>query len=106
MRIKFPTGLLITGENMIRKLNISEHDILELIHFARRYCDGRKTGVAKEFNEIYDRIRKNNLTYYGFLNLKKLPNEQDNSHVCKFFPYAQDGDYDEKTGNFDAIPKK
>jgi len=90
---------------MMLNLNIRDYDLIELIHFARRYCDGRKTGVAKEFNEIYDRIRRDNLTDSAIRNLKKLPDEKDDSRVCKFFPYAQDGDYDEKTGDFDAIPK-
>jgi hypothetical protein len=79
------------------KIKVTEHDILYLIHWARRYCDGRKTFVPTDFNKIYDRVMADN------------PHLEDKDRMDvaltedgKFFPYAQDGMYPQ----INALPEK
>lgn len=64
-------------------VDINENDLLDLIHFARRYCDGRMTGVSDTFNEIYNRL---NDWHPGL-----MARERTDIHVVKGFPYATDG---------------
>jgi hypothetical protein len=64
-------------------LTIEEYDLLELIHYARRYCDGRYTGAPDNFNAIYDRLR----TAAGVT----LQEERSDAHVVTSFPYATYG---------------
>jgi hypothetical protein len=60
---------------------ISEQDFLELLHFARRYCDGRMTSVPSVFNAIYDRVQRDN---------PALLLKEREDVVTKRFPYAHD----------------
>lgn len=80
-------------------VEIRIQDLLDLIHWARRYCDYRRTYVPSDFNRIYDRIKER---------YPDLKDEMDETLMenGKFWPYAQDGQYNEKTGNFDARPRK
>lgn len=81
----------------LRKVSISGTDLLELIHWARRYADRRCTFVPKEFNRIYVDI----ITKYPFLKEHEFI-DKTLTENGKFFPFAQDGMYSENTGNFDA----
>lgn len=78
-------------------VSVHTRHLLELIFWARRYCDHRRTFAPSEFNKVYDTI------------LDKAPflAEMDTHDITltsngKFFPYAQDGDYKPETGAFDA----
>lgn len=64
-----------------KKPIIDQVDLLELIHFARRYCDGRKTNVPLIFNDIYERLIKDN--YW----MGKEPFDK----TVKNFPHAEKG---------------
>lgn len=78
-------------------MNISEKDLLDLIHFARRYCDNRKTPAPNTFNKVYDRIVHVNPTIK-----EKDKIDETLKDKGKFWPYAQDGSYKDETGYFDA----
>lgn len=74
-------------------VTIHKNALLELIHWSRRYCDGRSTFAPSTFNTLYNHLKA------------KIPEvmiEDRPDDVVKFWPYAQDGMYDEKTGSFDA----
>ena len=45
-------------------MKISEEDLLELIYWARRYCDGRATYAPSRFNQLYDKIVQMNPTIF------------------------------------------
>ncbi len=81
--------------------DIEERDLLDLIHWARRYCDYRSTYAPSSFNACYDRIKKLHP------NLIEMKDNLDKTLMLdgKFWPYAQDGMYDASTGIFDARPK-
>lgn len=82
---------------MQEQVTIDAEDLLDLIHSARRYCDRRCTFAPSEFNELYRRLLKQwpDLAKHDKMDLV-LHSEG------KFWPYAQDGHFDEDTGNFDA----
>ena len=52
---------------------------MDLLHWSRRYVDGRKTGVTGDFNRHYKWLAKK----YPW-----LTEEQSDKHVCPDFPYA------------------
>lgn len=82
---------------------ISEEDLLEFIHWARRYCDGRATYAPSRFNQLYDKIEQLNPT----ISIREKDQfDQTLKDKGKYWPYAQDGQYDEKTGSYDARPMK
>lgn len=76
---------------------IGTQDLLDLVHSARRYCDRRCTFAPSEFNKLYKRL----LTAWPDLakhdQMDKVLHTQG-----KYWPYAQDGHFDEDTGCFDA----
>lgn len=80
-------------------ITIEKQDLLDLIHWARRYCDGRKTGAAHDFNKLYDRIRSKWV---------KQSDIADHTLMNKgeFWPYAQDGMYKKESESFNAISPK
>lgn len=80
-------------------LEIEQEDLLDLLHWARRYCDRRCTYVPHEFNEIYNKL----LLSYPFLKDKDRV-DQTLMDEGKFFPYCQDGMYNSETNQFNAIP--
>ena len=82
-------------------ININEQDLLDLIFWARRYCDGRSTYAPSQFNDIYQRIRSQNQ------DLLICEDQFDNTLINKgsYWPYAQDGMFNEKTNSFDARPR-
>jgi len=81
----------------LKKVSVRGEYLLELIHWARRYADRRCTFVPSEFNKIYTEI----MTQYPFLKEHEFIDETLYENG-KFFPYAQDGDFNENTGRYDA----
>lgn len=78
-------------------VQIEESQLLDLIRWARRYCDFRCTFAPASFNELYDDIVR--------LNPSVRENDRMDEtlmHKGKYWPYAQDGMYREETGCFDA----
>lgn len=83
------------------KIEIEEKDFLQLIYWARRYCDGRSTYVASEFNKLHEKIT---MEYPEI-----IQNDQYDSTLYnkgQFWPYAQDGMYNPNTGAYDAMIRK
>lgn len=87
--------------NNNKKIPVGAKDLSDLIYYARRYCDGRATYAPHTFNEIYARIRSDNPDFI------RCYDWQDETLMGdgRYWPYAQDGMYDEETGKFDARPK-
>ncbi len=83
-------------EKLIR---ISKHDLIDLIFYARRYCDRRATYTPSEFNRIYEKIRVDNP---GFLEAGDTPPDNTLMNEGRFWPHAQDGMYVD--GTYDARP--
>lgn len=79
---------------------ISSRDLLELIYWARRYCDGRSTYAPHTYNEVYRRVRSDNPE------LIRCGDKHDPTLMREgaFWPYAQDGMYDEIRGYYEARP--
>lgn len=80
-------------------MKISEEDLLELIYWARRYCDGRATYAPSRFNQLYDKIVQMNPTIFI---KEKDQFDQTLMDKGKYWPYAQDGMFNENTGAYDA----
>lgn len=80
------------------EVTISSEDLMELIHWARRYCDDRSTYAPSRFNNLYKRVRS------AYPDLIRCHDQHDATLKQKgaYWPYAQDGMYDESTGRFDA----
>ena len=78
-------------------IEIETDDLIDLIYWARRYCDKNKTYAPLCFNRLYDKLL---LSYPFIKNKDKFDNTLMNNG--EFFPYAQDGMYDEKSNRFDA----
>lgn len=83
------------SENLIQ---VSRDDLMELIYWARRYCDRRSTYAPTRFNSIYSRIR------IAYPDVMRCHDEFDETLMEKgaYWPYAQDGMYNKETGDFDA----
>ncbi len=87
-------------------MEIHDQDLMDLIFWARRYCDRRATYAPSSFNRIYKKI----MSKYGLpndeaLKLRSIENDQKDETLMKngsYWPYAQDGMFDEKTGSYDA----
>lgn len=80
------------------QVKINSDDLMELIYWARRYCDRRSTGAPHNFNLLYARIRSE------YPDLIRCKDEFDKTLMDQgaFWPYAQDGMYNKETGVFDA----
>lgn len=80
------------------KIEISKQDLMDLIHWARRYCDGRMTWAPSQFNLLYQGLRSQ------YADLMRCHDEFDATlmHSGAYWPYAQDGMYNAQTGRFDA----
>ena len=76
-------------------------DLIDLIHWARRYCDGRATFAPSSFNQVYARIRS---AYPDLLRCNDRFDETLMEHGS-YWPYAQDGMHDPETGKMDARPR-
>lgn len=82
------------------KVKISETGLMMLIHWARRYCDGRSTFAPSFFNAIYQRIKLENpelIEKHEYVDTSLMEDG-------KYWPYAQDGMYDPEKKLFDARP--
>lgn len=79
-------------------IEIEEYQLLDLLHWSRRYCDGRSTYAAHTFNKIYKDI------YSYRPDLLDLNDKPDKTLMNggAYWPYAQDGMYDPETERFDA----
>ncbi len=73
------------------KIEINQKDFLDLVHWARRYADGRLTGVPDSFNRIYSWLEKN----YPEL----MSSEQSDAHVVKNWPYAEEGKHGQQNNH-------
>lgn len=80
-------------------ITIDRKDLLELIFFARRYCDNRSTYAPRSFNDIYERIRENHPDIVNH----DFPDETLMEKGL-YWPFAQDGMYDPSKKLFDARP--
>ena len=83
------------------KVEIEEKDLLDLIWWARRYCDSRSTFAPTEFNQLYERV----VQMY-----EEIVQKDQFDHILfnkgEFWPYAQDGMYNKDTGAYNAMPRK
>lgn len=82
-------------------MEIEKDHLMELIYWARRYCDGRSTYAPSRFNNIYQCIR----SQYPDIIRCQDQFDQTLTEKGKYWPYAQDGMYNENTGSFDARTK-
>jgi hypothetical protein len=80
------------------KVSVGIVDLEQLVHWARRYCDGRMTGAPHEFNVILQRIYKQSKAL-------KARDEAVPDVTVKSFPWAQDGSYVDGHPEFNAIPE-
>ena len=78
-------------------MKIEEKDLLELIFWARRYCDGRATYAPSEFNKLYANITSKHPEI-----IQKDQFDSTLYNKGEFWPYAQDGMYNSNTGSYDA----
>lgn len=83
---------------MSDKMEIDKDDLMDLLHWARRYCDRRSTGAPSSFNAVYQRIRSE------YPDIFRCDDKFDKTLMDKgaYWPYAQDGMYNKETGHFDA----
>jgi len=79
-------------------MTLEAHIVMELIFWARRYCDGRATFAPNSFNNIYKDIRSK------YPDMVRCSDEFDDTLKDKgaYWPYAQDGMYNPDTGAYDA----
>jgi hypothetical protein len=82
----------------MKKIQVLECDLLDLIHYARRYCDSRSTYAPREFNKIYIRIK---LAYPNFIRKDEFDNTLKDSGT--YWPYAQDGMFNKEKDAFNAL---
>lgn len=76
---------------------VSQKVLMELLYWARRYCDGRSTYAPHTFNGIYDILVKNCPELVDFDHIDITLKDEG-----QYWPYAQDGMYNEETKCFDA----
>ncbi len=95
-QLALAVGISFNKENNM--LQIEQEDLLDLLHWARRYCDRRSTYAPSEFNKIYDAL----ILKYPFIQDKDRMDEtlMDKG---KFFPYCQDGMFNPETNHFNAV---
>jgi hypothetical protein len=72
-------------------------DAIDLIHWARRYCDGRSTPAPSSFNQILKRVRAENESL-----IMHDTFDQTLKSGGLHWPFAQDGMYDAQSGVYDA----
>ena len=83
-----------------QKVSIDLRQLLDLIHAARRYADFRCTYAAFSFNRLYDALIKEHPILAQMDILDETLMERG-----KYFPYAQDGNFNSESGAFDARPR-
>ena len=72
---------------MSEKANVNLDDLSELVYWARRYVDGRKTYAAASFNLALERVMLENLTFKDYDSLDVTLTDKG-----KYWPWASDGD--------------
>lgn len=82
-------------------MEIEDNIVLELIYWARRYCDDRSTYSPTRFNWIYEYVIELNPSLKDKDNFDSTLKDKG-----KYWPYAQDGMFNEKTADYDARPMK
>lgn len=78
------------------EIKITVRQLLDLIHWARRYCNGRSTSSPHDFNLMYWELANR---YPDIVTFDK--EKPDNS--IEFFPFAQDGMFRKEDNRFNAI---
>lgn len=80
------------------EIYVHKEILIELIYWERRYCDGRSTYAPTRFNRLYEHLRSK------YPDLIRCKDQFDPTLMNKgsYWPYAQDGMFDEKTGAYDA----
>ena len=81
-------------------IEVEEEDLMDLIHFARRYCDGRSTPSPFTFNMIYERLRDVRPELLQRMDAFDITLKAQGF----WWPHAQDGNYNPDTGAFNAMP--
>lgn len=81
------------------KIKVEEKDLLDLIFWARRYCDSRSTYAPSDFNRIYMNLRS-----YCPETVRKDQFDQTLKDKGTFWPFAQDSMYNPTTKAYNAIP--
>lgn len=79
------------------KVTMTVKDAIELIYWARRYCDGRATYAPSSFNWLLKRVRAENQSL-----ILADTFDQTLMNGGLHWPFAQDGMYDAQNGAFDA----
>lgn len=83
------------------KVKVDLEDILEMVYWARRYCDGRSTYAPSSFNKRYQ-----NLNYETMGQLQIQDKHDDTlTNEGEYWPFAQDGMFNPETFAFDARPQ-
>lgn len=85
----------------MKKVEICERHLLDLIHYARRYCDARATYSSHDFNKIYIEIRSD---YPDTMRKDQFDNTLKDKG--SYWPYAQDGMYNSNNKSYNAIPNE
>lgn len=82
------------------KVKVHLSDLLEMVYWARRYCDGRSTYAPSSFNNRYESLN------YDTMGQLKIEDKKDDTltNQGEFWPYAQDGMYDAEMKSFNAVP--
>lgn len=95
-------GKIRENPGIISMIKIDENDLIDLIRWARRYCDGRNTFAPSCFNDIYFRLRKENPNLFK----NKDPHDFTLMNQGAYWPFAQDGMYNSEKGDYDALPQE
>lgn len=88
-------------QNFEHFVTVEVKDLLDLLFWARRYCDYRSTYAPSSFNQLYEKI----------VQMNPQVREQDQFDDIlmdkgAYWPYAQDGSFNASTGAYDARPKE
>ena len=76
------------------KIEIEEKDFLDLIYWARRYCDRRRSYAVSDFNTIYDKYKDH---------LKHDNKDVTLYEAGKYWPFAVDLDWPDKTPKIKVV---
>ncbi len=80
-----------------KRIEVSLTDLMDLIHWARRYCDKRATYAPSSFNNLIKRIRSEHESV-----IMADTFDQTLKEGGLHWPFAQDGMYDSHNGAYDA----
>jgi len=83
--------------DVLNEVTMDVKDAIDLIHWARRYCDGRSTYAPSSFNWLLKRVRAEN---EAVILADTFDQTLMNGGI--HWPFAQDGMYDAQNGAHDA----